>query len=220
MIRLATLSSTGPIEEDDPLLEHARIDVVGALAPGGLLHHHGHELAVRGHGRPRRMLMVRPLPGAASASSGSLISSSTVTGCSVTFAWPKMKSQTLSSKRGARSCSIARRVALEELDDLALLARKAHRLAHHRLLQLLALDLDLVLRSDVGEDQTQAHAPLGDGAVLGLELVLALARLLDPCRRARSLPGSASRSCRTRDRPCPAAPGSRGPRRGGRAARA
>ena len=67
-------------------------------------------------------------------------------------------------------------VVLEELDHLALLAGIAHRLAHHRLLQLLALDLDLVLRADVGEQQTQAHATLGDRAVLGLELVLALAR--------------------------------------------
>ena len=30
-------------QEDDPLLQQARIDVVGALAAGGLLDHHGHE---------------------------------------------------------------------------------------------------------------------------------------------------------------------------------
>ncbi len=30
-------------QEDDPLLQQARIDVVGSLAAGGLLHHHGHQ---------------------------------------------------------------------------------------------------------------------------------------------------------------------------------
>ena len=30
-------------QEDDPFLQQARIDVVGALAAGGLLHHHGHQ---------------------------------------------------------------------------------------------------------------------------------------------------------------------------------
>ncbi len=40
MMRLATSSSTGDAEEDDPVLEQARVDVVGALAPAGLLDHH------------------------------------------------------------------------------------------------------------------------------------------------------------------------------------
>jgi hypothetical protein len=31
-------------DEDDPLLEQARIDVIGALAPVGLFDHHGDEL--------------------------------------------------------------------------------------------------------------------------------------------------------------------------------
>ena len=39
-------SSTGPGHEDDPLLQQPREDVVGALAAGGLLDHHGNEVHV------------------------------------------------------------------------------------------------------------------------------------------------------------------------------
>ncbi len=30
-------------QEDDPLLQQAREDIIGALAPAGLLDHHGHK---------------------------------------------------------------------------------------------------------------------------------------------------------------------------------
>ena len=43
------LDRTG--DEDQPFLEQARIDVVGALAPGGLLDHHRHQGVVVELGR-------------------------------------------------------------------------------------------------------------------------------------------------------------------------
>ena len=45
MIRLATSSSIGAAEEDDVVLEQARVDVVGALAPVRLLDHHRNQHA-------------------------------------------------------------------------------------------------------------------------------------------------------------------------------
>ena len=44
MIRLATMSSIGRPDEDDVVLEEARVDVVRALAAGRLLDHHRHQL--------------------------------------------------------------------------------------------------------------------------------------------------------------------------------
>src|SRR6185503_9715675 len=38
----------GPDDEDDPLLQEARIDVIGALAAVGLLDHHRHQQVVVG----------------------------------------------------------------------------------------------------------------------------------------------------------------------------
>src|SRR5688572_17366860 len=60
-------------------------------------------------------------------------------------------------------------------DHLLLLARKAAGLGDDRAGQIIIRNLDIVGAADFRQQQAQLHAPLGDVAVLGLELLLALA---------------------------------------------
>src|SRR5690606_37436173 len=93
-------------QEHDPLLKQPRVDVVGPFAPAGLLDHHRDQLADRLAHRfglpPLSTDHAAPVPGEPScydpsSASGSAISSSGVTCCSVTLAICRMKSTTLSS---------------------------------------------------------------------------------------------------------------------------
>src|SRR5207344_1178046 len=104
-----------PHQEDDALLEQARIDVERALAARGLLDHHQHQrvhldLETAAHICPRfgptaaaDTSRARQRAGAASSASAALFSSSGVTALSVILAISRMKSTTLSSNSGARS---------------------------------------------------------------------------------------------------------------------
>ena len=113
-----------------------------------------------------------------SALRAALSSSSGVTDLSVTLASSRMKSTVFSSKIGARSCSLSCGVLAVELEHLALLAGIAHRLAHDRLVELLRRHVDVVGAADIGQQQAEPHAALGDLAVLRLRLLLVVLELL------------------------------------------
>ena len=78
---------------------------------------------------------------------------------------------TLSSKIGARRLATALRILAVVLPDLLLPARHLPRALHHGAGQFLVGHLDVVLLADLGDDETEPHAALGDAAVLFLRLL-------------------------------------------------
>src|SRR5215211_328282 len=60
------------------------------------------------------------------------------------------------------------RVLAVNIPDLLLLAGKLARALDHGAADLLVRDLDAVALADLGQDEAEAHAPLGDLAVLRL----------------------------------------------------
>ena len=95
-----------------------------------------------------------------------LLSSSRVIGLSVCLASSATKSTTLFSNTGARRRGERLRVLAVVVVDLLLLAREAADLGDQRLLVLVLGHFDLVLVADLGDHQPEAHAALGDLAVL------------------------------------------------------
>ena len=69
------------------------------------------------------------------------------------------------------------RVLLIRLEHLAFLAGRIARLHGDGLRRFLVGDLDLVAPADLGEQQPEAHAALGDAAILRPQFVVALRRV-------------------------------------------
>src|SRR5262249_18704304 len=63
-----------------------------------------------------------------------------------------------------------RRVLFVIFVDVALLARIAARLLDQGTAQLVLVDLDVVLFADLADHEAEAHAPLGDPAIVGAQL--------------------------------------------------
>ena len=90
-----------------------------------------------------------------------------------------MKSITLSSKIGARRLASASRIVAVEIPHLLLAAGHLAGAIHHGAAQLLVGHLDAVALADLGDHQTEPHAPLGDAAVFFLGLFLGGALFLE-----------------------------------------
>src|SRR6185437_3577251 len=75
---------------------------------------------------------------------------------------------------GAQIVERPRLVAIV-FNDLALLAGIAPRLLHEGAIEFLLGHLNIVAAPHLGKEQSQPHPPLGDGAVLRLDLIVALA---------------------------------------------
>jgi hypothetical protein len=72
-----------------------------------------------------------------------------------------------------------RRVLLVILVDEALLAGVAPRLLDQGALELVLADLQLLLVADLADHEAEPHAPLGDSAVVGAQLLFRLAGVGD-----------------------------------------